>query len=244
MNDKNSKKQSFVMYNSFVDAAANLDDAQFKECIIKIRDYALFGKDEKSDNWGVNIILDMAKPLLDKAKNRYDNCVKNGNKGKDYGWHGGRPRKNIKPQEKPQSEPLNVYVNVYENENKNENKNENEKVYENPYGNVKEYDSLRENGNAFSGQGNTMSNESGDNISNQNQEKDENHLQVEDDFISSQETKDNHLGSSNSCSSFQESKDNDGFMDALLEFQDLDESDGIDRDNPLYSNYIDFLYSH
>jgi hypothetical protein len=85
MKKENVEKQSFVMYNSFIDAAANLDDAHFKECIIKIRDYALFGTDKKSDNWGVNIILDMAKPLLDKAKKRYKTCVENGNKGKDYG---------------------------------------------------------------------------------------------------------------------------------------------------------------
>lgn len=218
MNEENTEKQSFVFYDSFFQAADYLDDKGFRECITRIRQYALSGKDENSENTAANIIMNMAKPLLDKAKKRYKKCVENGNKGKDYGWLGGRPRKNKKPQEKPQSEPLNVYVNDYENDNDNVN----EKVYVNPNGYVKENDSHRENGDVVSGQDSTINKGSVDSIENQNQSKDENHLQVEDDFISSQETEDNHIGSSNSCLSIQKSNENDGFMDALFEFQDLD----------------------
>lgn len=87
MEKENIEKQSFIMYNSFVDAAANLDDAHFKECIIKIRDYALYGKDEKSDYWGVNVIMDMAKPLLDAAKLRYEKK------------HNKKPKDTLKPNE-------------------------------------------------------------------------------------------------------------------------------------------------
>lgn len=217
MEKENIEKQSFVMYNSFIDAATNLDDAHFKECIIKIRDYALYGKDEDSDFWGVNVIMDIAKPLLDAAKKRYERCVENGKKGGEHGKKGGRPKKETNPPEKPQEEPLNVYENDYEYEKDNVK----EKVYENPYGNAKENNSLCENGSVVSGQNITIMSEF-DSFANQNQSKDENHLQVEDDFISSQETEDNHIGSSNSCLSIQKSNENDGFMDALFEFQDLD----------------------
>ena len=218
MEKENIEKQSFVMYNSFIDAATNLDDAHFKECIIKIRDYALYGKDEDSDFWGVNVIMDIAKPLLDAAKKRYERCVENGKKGGEHGKKGGRPKKETNPPEKPQEEPLNVYVNDYEYDKDNVN----EKVYDNPNDYVKENESLHENGNVVSGQDSTINKGSVDSIANQNQSKDENHLQVEDDFISSQETEDNHIGSSNSCLSIQKSNENDGFMDALFEFQDLD----------------------
>lgn len=218
MEKENIEKQSFVMYNSFIDAATNLDDAHFKECIIKIRDYALYGKDEDSDFWGVNVIMDIAKPLLDAAKKRYERCVENGKKGGEHGKKGGRPKKETNPPEKPQEEPLNVYVNDYEYDKDNVN----EKVYDNPNDYVKENESLHENGNVVSGQDSTINKGSVDSIANQNQSKDENHLQVEDDFISSQETKDNHIGSSNTCLSIQKSNENDGFMDALFEFQDLD----------------------
>lgn len=218
MEKENIEKQSFVMYNSFIDAATNLDDAHFKECIIKIRDYALYGKDEDSDFWGVNVIMDIAKPLLDAAKKRYERCVENGKKGAKYGARGGRPKKGTETEQKPQEKPLNVYVNDYENDNYNVN----EKVYDNPNGYVKENESLHENGNDVSVQDSIINKGSVDSFANQNQSKDENHLQVEDDFISSQETEDNHIGSSNSCLSIQKSNENDGFMDALFEFQDLD----------------------
>ena len=207
-------KQSFVMYDTFFEAADRLDDKSFRECITRIRRYALFGEDEESENTTVNIILGIAKPLLDKSKKRYEKCIENGSKGKDYGWLGGRPKKNTKPQE----EPLNVYVNDYENDNDNVN----EKVYDNPNGYVKENESLHENGNDVSVQDSIINKGSVDSIANQNQSKDKNHLQVEDDFISSQETEDNLIGSSNSCLSIQKSNENDGFMDALFEFQDLD----------------------
>lgn len=127
--DKDGKKQSFVMYNSFIEAASNLDDAHFRECILRIRDYALYGTNEKSDFWGVNIVLEMAKPLLDAAHNRYEKCVENGAKGKDFGKLGGRPKKTpSKPQDKPFNDNVDekVYVNDNVDENVNDNVDENE----------------------------------------------------------------------------------------------------------------------
>ncbi len=127
MTQQSTDKQSFVMYNSFLEAASNLPDADFKKCILSIRDYALYGTDEETDNWAINIILSMAKPLVASARKRYENCVENGNKGRDYGKNGGRPKKTLeeKPQAKPLSQPLNdnAYVNnnVYTKANTDSN---------------------------------------------------------------------------------------------------------------------------
>jgi hypothetical protein len=119
-------KQSFVVYNSFFEAAKNLNGDDFKECFFNLRDYALFGIDKETDNWAINIILSMAKPLVASARKRYENCVENGNKGKDYGKNGGRPKKTL--EEKPQAKPLNVNANVYDSEKENYNVTENSNV--------------------------------------------------------------------------------------------------------------------
>lgn len=78
-------KQSFVMYNSFLDAARILDGDAFKEYIYKLRDYALEGIDEPSENPVVNGFFIMAKPNLRKANERYQDAKKNGQKGAEYG---------------------------------------------------------------------------------------------------------------------------------------------------------------
>lgn len=78
-------KESFVMYGSFLKAAEILSGDDFKECVLKLRDYALYGEEEDSDNPIVNAILIMAKPNIKAAADRYQNCVDNGNKGKDFG---------------------------------------------------------------------------------------------------------------------------------------------------------------
>jgi len=127
MTQKKPDKLSFVVYNSFFEAAENLNGDDFKKCFLNLRDYALFGIDEDTDNWAINIILSMAKPLVASARKRYENCVENGNKGRDYGKNGGRPKKTLeeKPQEKPLSQPLNdnAYVNnnVYTKANADSN---------------------------------------------------------------------------------------------------------------------------
>ena len=64
---KKNEKRSFVMYDSFLEAAKHLNDAEFRECVMKIRDYALEGIDEESESPMVNVIMAMAKPNLDSA---------------------------------------------------------------------------------------------------------------------------------------------------------------------------------
>ena len=88
------KKKSFVMYDSFLEAMKHLNDSEFRECVMKIRDYALEGIDEESQSPYVNIILAMAKPTLDSARRRYMASVENGKKGAEYGKLGGAPKGN------------------------------------------------------------------------------------------------------------------------------------------------------
>ena len=127
------KKESFVMYASFLEAAECLNGDDFKECVLKLRDYALYGKDLDSENQLIHTILIMAKPNLKAAAERYQRCVKNGDKGKEHGDKGGRRRKGESWEEyyerkglqKTPRKPLNDDDNEYEDEYGNENKNGN-----------------------------------------------------------------------------------------------------------------------
>ena len=123
---KKNEKRSFVMYDSFLEAAKHLNDAEFRECVMKIRDYALEGIDEESESPMVNVIMAMAKPNLDSARKRYIASVENGKKGAEFGKLGGAPKGNQNarknnPQSTPK-QPLDVDVNadVEVDENVNE----------------------------------------------------------------------------------------------------------------------------
>ncbi len=115
MSKNEDKKKSFVMYDSFLEAMKHLNDAEFRECVMKIRDYALEGIDKESASPYVNIIIAMAKPNLDAAKRRYEVSVENGKKGAEFGKLGGAPKGNQNarknnPQSTPK-QPLDVDVN-------------------------------------------------------------------------------------------------------------------------------------
>ena len=117
---KKNEKRSFVMYDSFLEAMKHLNDAEFRECVMRIRDYALEGIDEESQSPYVNIILAMAKPNLDSARRRYMASVENGKKGAEFGKLGGAPKGNQNASKKqPLKQPLNedVEVNVEVDEN-------------------------------------------------------------------------------------------------------------------------------
>ena len=124
---KKNEKRSFVMYDSFLEAMKHLSDAEFRECVLKIRDYALEGVDEESSSPMVNVIMAMAKPNLDSAKRRYMASVENGKKGAEYGKLGGAPKGNQNarknnPQSTPKR-PLDVDVNEDVEEDVNEEVN-------------------------------------------------------------------------------------------------------------------------
>ena len=126
---KDNDKKSFVFYDSFLSAMKHLNDAEFRECVLKIRDYALEGVDEESSSPMVNVIMALAKPNLDSARRRYMASVENGKKGAEFGKLGGAPKGNQNarknnPQSTPK-QPLDVDVNddVEVDENVNEEVN-------------------------------------------------------------------------------------------------------------------------
>ncbi len=115
------------MYDSFLEAMKHLNDSEFRECVMRIRDYALEGIDEESQSPYVNIILAMAKPNLDSARRRYMASVENGKKGAEYGKLGGAPKGNQNarkndPQSTPK-QPLDVDANEDVDVNEDENDN-------------------------------------------------------------------------------------------------------------------------
>lgn len=126
---KKNEKRSFVMYDSFLEAMKHLSDAEFRECVLKIRNYALEGIDDESKYPMVNVIMSLAKPNLDSARRRYMASVENGKKGAEFGKLGGAPKGNQNarknnPQSTPK-QPLDVDVNedVEVDENVNEEVN-------------------------------------------------------------------------------------------------------------------------
>ena len=74
---KKNEKRSFVMYDYFLEAMKHLNDADYRECTMKIRDYALEGIEEESSSLNVNIIMALAKPNLEAARRRHEACVEN-----------------------------------------------------------------------------------------------------------------------------------------------------------------------
>ena len=129
---KNNEKRSFVFYDSFLEAMKHLNDAEFRECVLKIRDYALDGVDEESSSPMVNVIMALAKPNLDSARRRYMASVENGKKGAEFGKLGGAPKGNQNarknnPQSTPK-QPLDVDVNEDVEVDVNENEEVNVEV--------------------------------------------------------------------------------------------------------------------
>ena len=129
---KNNGKNSFVFYDSFLSAMKHLNNAEFRECVLKIRDYALDGVDEESSSPMVNVIMALAKPNLDSARRRYMASVENGKKGAEFGKLGGAPKGNQNarknnPQSTPK-QPLDVDVNEDVEVDVNENEEVNVEV--------------------------------------------------------------------------------------------------------------------
>ena len=129
MTRKNNEKGSFVFYDSFLEAMKHLNDSDFRECVMKIRDYALEGVDEESDSPMVNVIMALAKPNIEAARRRYETAVENGKKGAEYGKLGGAPKGNQnarkkQPLNQPQKQPLDVYVEEDVNVNEEVDVNE------------------------------------------------------------------------------------------------------------------------
>ena len=138
MTRKNNEKRSFVFYDSFLEAMKHLNDAEFRECVMRIRDFALEGDDTESEHPMVNIILALAKPNLEAARRRYVASIENGKKGAEFGKLGGAPKGNQNARKKqPLKQPLDVDDNVDVEEDVNVNENEEVDVNEDtPVGNI------------------------------------------------------------------------------------------------------------
>ena len=123
---KKNEKRSFVMYDSFLEAMKHLNDAEFRECFLRIRNYAIDGLEEESASPNINIIMALVKPNLDSARRRYMASVENGKKGAEYGKLGGAPKGNQNARKKqPLKQPLDVDVNEDVEEDVNEEVNVN-----------------------------------------------------------------------------------------------------------------------
>ena len=117
---KKNEKCSFVMYDSFLEAMKHLNDAEFRECVLKIRDYALEGIEDESEYPMVNVIMSLAKPNLEAARRRYETSIENGKKGAEFGKLGGAPKGNQNARKKqPLKQPLDINVDEDKNENVN-----------------------------------------------------------------------------------------------------------------------------
>ena len=120
--NNNNDKRSFVFYDSFLEAMKHLNDAEFRECVMRIRDYALEDIDEESASPNINIIMALVKPNLDSARRRYMASVENGKKGAEFGKLGGAPKGNQNARKKqPLKQPLDVDDNVDVEEDVNVN---------------------------------------------------------------------------------------------------------------------------
>lgn len=158
------------MYASFYDAGEKLNDEDFREYILALKDYALYGIEYTSQVPMVNGLIIMAQPLLEAAAKRRAKQVKNG----EYGILGGRKRKGETAEEYKarkdalrkslmgsqsktvnnpmgfQNETLNVDVDVKVDENEKVDVKEDGDVEENAdvKANDKEYLNVNKNANA------------------------------------------------------------------------------------------------
>ena len=94
---ENEQTKSFVMYESFFEAAEQMqmDDAAIGKYVMMLRAYAIKGHELKCDDGRVNALLTLTKPLIAASTTRYKKAVKGGEhgwKGAKDGIKGGRPR--------------------------------------------------------------------------------------------------------------------------------------------------------
>jgi hypothetical protein len=91
--------ESFIFYQSFHKALESLPAENYKNVMIAISKYALYGEEPELDGIEYSIFI-LMKPQVDANNRRRKSGVENGYKGAEYGKMGGRP-KNDNPQETP-----------------------------------------------------------------------------------------------------------------------------------------------
>lgn len=127
-------RESFAFLWTFKDAMSDLEDEEKLELYEAITDFAFFDVEPVFNSRVARAVFKSIRINLQRAKDRYDRCKRNGSKGAEYGKLGGRPKKKteqletpritprITPNETP-TKPLNVNVNVNDNDNDNDNGN-------------------------------------------------------------------------------------------------------------------------
>lgn len=94
MADTERRKEAFIVHAATYEQAVNeLTYEQIGELFVKLGRFHFYGEDVSSDNKDIRILLNMAKPYMMSASQRYQEAIENGFKGKEYGNRGGRPRK-------------------------------------------------------------------------------------------------------------------------------------------------------
>ena len=116
------KRNSFVFYRSFVEAAGLLEQQERKSLIDAVISYGLDGVEPTFESRAVNVAWVLIKPQLDANWKKYEN----GRKGAPFGKMGGAPIGNTnaskttpkQPQNNPKTTPnVNVNANVNANDN-------------------------------------------------------------------------------------------------------------------------------
>lgn len=122
-----SERNSFAFYWSFKDAIRDMSDVDKLAIYEAITNFAFFGIEPDGLAPVGRLAWKLIRPQLEASIRRYDTCVSNGAKGKEFGKLGGRPRKNKppgdNPKEKPQTEtPTHNPLNHNQNHNHNQNR--------------------------------------------------------------------------------------------------------------------------
>lgn len=121
-------RESFAFLWTFKDAMSDLEDEEKLELYEAITDFAFFDVEPEFKSRVARAVFKSIRINLQRAKDRYDRCKRNGSKGAEYGKLGGRPKKKVEqpitpritPSETPKK-PLNVNDNVNVNVNDNGN---------------------------------------------------------------------------------------------------------------------------
>ena len=125
-------RESFAFLWTFKDAMSDLEDEEKLELYEAITDFAFFDVEPEFNSRVARAVFKSIRINLQRAKDRYDRCKRNGSKGAEYGKLGGRPKKKIEQIETPRitpsetpSETPKKPLNVNDNDNVNVNVNDN-----------------------------------------------------------------------------------------------------------------------
>ena len=127
------RPKSFVMYESFVQAAKELGEELGNKFIMAVCDYGLYGQEPEETTLRSLFIL--IKPLIDAAQKRRKQNIENGKKGGEFGKLGGARKGNQNARKQPQNnpkttpkQPLNINDNINIDGNDNVDEKENGKI--------------------------------------------------------------------------------------------------------------------